>query len=269
MSKPQKFCVYCGGSGMSKEHIFPDWLAPYVPRTRTTNTEHFQLLERDGTPRQELFRKQQGDPYTRKLRVVCQECNNGWMSRLQTETKPILLPLLTGQSTTLYRKQQTILARWIAMSIMTADFRPPADPAISQGERARVMAGNRVGSNWRIWIGNYERKRWPAFFTHHTIPINSPRYGISVSERDPPLPNTQSSSFVVGPLFIVAISSAIPRLAKKWTFNDASEAVLRQIWPIQRPSIAWPLPAMTDEEADRISSAFFRKFIQKHVLRNQ
>jgi hypothetical protein len=28
------------------------------------------------------------------LDVVCEGCNNGWMSRLQTAVKPILIPLI-------------------------------------------------------------------------------------------------------------------------------------------------------------------------------
>ena len=59
------------------------------------------------------------------------KCNNGWMSDLQKLAKPILLPLIQGESFLLTPKQQKIVAAWCTMSVMTSDFFQPDRQAIS------------------------------------------------------------------------------------------------------------------------------------------
>jgi hypothetical protein len=45
---------------------------------------------------------------------VCQECNNGWMSRLEAAGKPILVPLIDGERTieSLTDEEAEILGKW-------------------------------------------------------------------------------------------------------------------------------------------------------------
>lgn len=51
-----------------------------------------------------------------KLRRVCKVCNNGWMSHLENEAKPLILSLMTRARTidSLDRGQRHLLARWAA-----------------------------------------------------------------------------------------------------------------------------------------------------------
>jgi hypothetical protein len=189
------------------------------------------------------------------------------MSILQSESKPLLIPLIGGKPVTLRLKQLRILARWVAMTAMTAEFLPPSgDPAISQGERTFVQQGG-MPSNWRIWIGRYERKLWGAHWVHQTIPISGEEHTPNMTGEGRPWPNTQTSTFVVGQLYVTVISSAHQRLASKWHFNARSNALLRQMWPVRDRSIRWPpLEALTDDDADRIASAFFRKITSSGSL---
>ncbi len=89
-----KTCIYCGSKAGSKEHVFPKWLRD--------DYEGFGTLEyhehMDAVPR--IKRN------VRKLNIVvdsvCKtECNNGWMSVLQNDTKPLLKSLLDNPTTTL------------------------------------------------------------------------------------------------------------------------------------------------------------------------
>ena len=49
-----------------------------------------------GTPK--VLSCRQGGAITKKLRVVCETCNNEWMSEIEDRVKPILAPLILGQS---------------------------------------------------------------------------------------------------------------------------------------------------------------------------
>jgi hypothetical protein len=106
---------------MSKEHIFPEWMHRYLPKTRLPNHDHKLELIRRARPEVEL-RKRSGEPYAGRLRIVCKACYNGWMSALQERTKPILIPLMEGSSERLNRESQTVLAAWVAMFVMVAEF---------------------------------------------------------------------------------------------------------------------------------------------------
>jgi hypothetical protein len=50
--------------------------------------------------------------FSHTVRCVCADCNNGWMSELEDEVKPVLTPLLKNHRTTLTRDDQILLATW-------------------------------------------------------------------------------------------------------------------------------------------------------------
>src|SRR5258706_8629356 len=111
--RPPGKCIFCDQGGLSKEHMWADWLRDYIPRAML---EHIIGEVAIFPDKRELTRKRRaGDPHSRKIRCVCEECNNEWMSQLQEDAKPFLLPMLTGIHTSLRRKGQTTLAAWVAM----------------------------------------------------------------------------------------------------------------------------------------------------------
>ena len=91
----------------SREHILPQWLHPYIEMPgvslehRAVNEEGVRLLRSH-------------DLKSFALNSICNRCNNGWMSRLEMEVKPILLPLIIGKRSaqSLSADERTVLARW-------------------------------------------------------------------------------------------------------------------------------------------------------------
>jgi hypothetical protein len=96
--KTGRNCIFCGDSGpLSKEEMWPTWLCnifpdppsmAYVARTdRAEETGGFTIGLRD------RIIDKPGVVAVRQLKITCEGCNNGWMSRLQNDAKPILLPI--------------------------------------------------------------------------------------------------------------------------------------------------------------------------------
>lgn len=86
MSKPPGRCIYCGGLGLSKEHIFADWLRDYIPRDAT---EHSMAVTIQWPHMADTrLESKTGDTHARRIRKVCVACNGGWMSELQQAAKP-------------------------------------------------------------------------------------------------------------------------------------------------------------------------------------
>src|ERR1035437_6614904 len=93
-SKPPGKCIFCGRRNLSKEHFWPEWASALLPRyPDNRHVEHlFTVTEKTKLVRPPEVRSRQGHSWTKRLRAVCSECNNGWMSVLENVAKPILTP---------------------------------------------------------------------------------------------------------------------------------------------------------------------------------
>ena len=119
-AKGRASCIYCGSyHPMSDEHIWADWLREYIPRNMPRHKFVSAVVYPDTAKNSYKVTRREGDPHSRKLKIACQPCNSGWMSQLQTNAKPYLVPMLQGMKTGLYRNGQTAIAAWITMFVMT------------------------------------------------------------------------------------------------------------------------------------------------------
>jgi hypothetical protein len=255
-SRPKKLheCIFCRRTDMSKEHVWADWLRNYIPK----NMPSYSSLSAVAYPTQTEFTKQKisGDIQSRKLRVVCERyCNNGWMSRLQESAKPYVLPLVLGQATAMDAASQGIVAAWIAMTAIVAEYFDPSKAAVSYAQRQYFCKNQTVPPNWKIWIGHYVRGNWPAYLVHNPLPISSAQHRIGRTDTGLPRPNTQTTALVVGELYIFAASSATD-VFDRWEVPGEG-AKLAQIWPLRRNIVGWPTETLTDRGADQIAGSFF------------
>ncbi|MCM2455286.1 hypothetical protein HGO37_07815 [Rhizobium sp. CG4] len=111
-------CIFCGGGPLTQEHIWPKWLKAFVgdvaPETkhivRNFDPSKLEWTEIKGKV------ERPGNVFSHRARVVCRECNNEWMSELQTRAKPIILDLKAGADFQLddYEKREA-LSTWLAM----------------------------------------------------------------------------------------------------------------------------------------------------------
>jgi hypothetical protein len=86
-------CLFCPSNDISKEHIFPKWIRPYVEETTFEGAnfskfgdEDFSKVISSSTTK---GKKESSHGYTVKL--ACIDCNSGWMSNLEEEIKNILI----------------------------------------------------------------------------------------------------------------------------------------------------------------------------------
>ncbi len=121
-------CVFCGGTPVTNEHVYPRWLAkgfPEAPPTeRAIMVSH---SDHDGP------RRHSGRLLTTQVKAVCEPCNSGWMSVLEARVQPYLLPMIKGEITELSPEAQQVLATWtVKTALMCQVFHaqePPLVPA--------------------------------------------------------------------------------------------------------------------------------------------
>jgi hypothetical protein len=113
-------CVFCGGTPLSKEDVWPTWIgvdlgkAPVLLEATSRNA-----ADEPHT----VIRIRPGMSYTARRRRVCEDCNNGWMSRLEDQAAP-LLKRMFAESIVLQLTvaQQTLLANWVFKTALMLQF---------------------------------------------------------------------------------------------------------------------------------------------------
>jgi len=246
---------------MSDEHIWGKWIKDYIRADRKKHHIHLTRIPSPKSPNITELRIRAGDPLSANVHVVCIDCNSTWMSRIQQETKPILIPLFQSKTTGLGPKAQAQLALWCTMATMTGEFidRDPLGQGVTLAERQFFRQQSEIPPNWRIWIARYRRYKWKGEWIHLTVPILGPEDVPGIQPGDSAKPNTQTTTFVIGELYVhVMSSSGHPDLTAKWNWPAFSRLtrLLIQIWPPKESFIAWPPESLTDHDADTIPTLF-------------
>jgi hypothetical protein len=237
--------------------VWPTWLTQYVPRALKSYHDTIAEINPEGEITKSR-KKWDGDPRSRRAQCVCGKCNNGWMSRLQEQTKPPLLKLVQAQETRLTIHDQRLLATWATMTTMTSEYIQPSTAAISARDRNRFYKEHSPLKLSRIWIGNFHRGDWKPYRVHHAWPARTRVRNKSALSGNIP-PNTQTTTITFGALYLHAASSDVPDAIRRMTFpHEVTNTILKQIWPPRSGTLHWPPPrTMTDREADHAAGFLF------------
>lgn len=237
-------CIFCGKQPpeieMSQEHIFADWLRDYIPRQLTDHRTQRTLVDLEKEEVSE--RRRTGDPHARRVRCVCKTCNNGWMGRLQENVRPFLVPMLTGKSIRLHKRAQTILAAWIAMTTMVAEYVDRELVSVPQSDRDWLYQHKTAPKCWRIWVAGGKRQTY-ALHSHRALIMISPEEEIeSVPVDARRAANTQTTTLCLGKHLIVhAMSSVVAwSIIRRWKLPAPIRDLHDQIWPIRAGIVVWP-----------------------------
>lgn len=209
---PQK-CIFCGGGNISKEHIYADWMRPYLLDSINSTSHRVTTVVQHGLGGQQLLRdtrgplQLKGDHRARGLKVVCKSCNEGWMSSLQTAAKPALLPLLLGEMRTPNRDSQRSIAAWSTMLTMVYEFADPFTCAIPRSERVAFAHAKKPPHNWLIWIAKFSGTTHAEGIFHRGIRFSEQAYVAAGIEN---FFDTQITIGAPGSLFFMTLSSSHP-----------------------------------------------------------
>jgi hypothetical protein len=255
--RPPGKCIFCDrGGDLSKEHMWADWLRNYIPRTMLEHVIDDVAIFSD---KQEVTRKHRtGDPHSRRIRCVCEKCNNEWMGQLQEDAKPFLLPMLVGTQTSLRKKGQTTLAAWIAMMVMVAEYVDRDKIAIPSSDRQWMYTKHQPPSHWRIWIGEHARKSHPLF-VHNVLSCATEKEFQRSESKTATVFNMQTSTICLGEHLLIHVMSspAVRSILRRWRLLPDIEPAMCQIWPIRNTAVAWPLRlAVTDTGINALAEQF-------------
>ena len=142
-------CVFCDRTPVTKEHVWPRWISgllkEYGPFTVNTPEDAVRAAR-------EL---------DHQVRWVCGSCNGGWMSDLETTTRPLLETMILANPETrlLAPADQVRLARWAMKTFLVASLLNGDRVGIEEAafRRACDRQGLPHPSRTFIWLSAYDQ----------------------------------------------------------------------------------------------------------------
>lgn len=210
--------------------MWSDWMRPYFRRTAHDKSveTHWRLSLRDAP--EQAARVFHGHSTTRKLKFVCKPCNTGWMSRMETATKPILAPMIRGHAVTLSEVQQRTLTEWLTLKLMVWEQTDPRASLFTRAETDAFARDRAIPAGLRFWLF---RTRVPDFArVTRSFSALVEAGEVATAEKA----NVQTVLFGAGEFVAFAFHSRVPEL----DIAKHRQRFARPLWPTWRGALTWP-----------------------------
>lgn len=206
--QPRNTCVFCHiERKLSEEHILPEWLINnnVIPRNQEFFFEHdFSFDNLGSIPSDSEKRRRQGYLGNKRRRVVCVECNGGWMSKLQKDNKEVLTALIRGDQVDLDKFSTARLYQWIVMTAFVVSF-ASANRVLTREHANCFYKSGHILPGPIIYIGRYEGP-------HKIRRNNVCGYYGAITPGVKNMQNIQFVSITLGKLFIQLAFSTRPEV---------------------------------------------------------
>jgi hypothetical protein len=124
----ERVCIFCKRQlsevGRAKEDVIPKWLLQHLGLDKRHDLIASSHLSDAGVALKDP--RIQGS-HTILQGAVCQPCNNGWMSDLETLAKPLITKMSVGESIILSEQDCLVLANWVFKTLalwqITSNYR--------------------------------------------------------------------------------------------------------------------------------------------------
>jgi len=137
-------CLFCDNKANSREHVWPDW----VLRKLDSKGPIYHRI--GDLPRSEISAQL-------KARCVCEQCNRGWMSGLETKCSRIMGPLMSDIAAPLDVPDQYLISMWATKMAMVTEFtsRSHRELFYSKIDCERLRVASEIPARTTIWLARY------------------------------------------------------------------------------------------------------------------
>lgn len=153
-----RLCLFCDNNAGSREHLWPKWIIArghYGPLRHQIRKNEAIIIRPELT-----------------IRTVCQPCNNGWMSKLESDCIPVIGSMLQGLSVPLSQEQQELISVWAMKTAMMMDSIKGRDAEkrfYTHNECEQLRLQRATPNETRIWLGHYISEGLGGFGTDFTV----------------------------------------------------------------------------------------------------
>lgn len=116
-------CIFCKRQrALTLEHVFPDWLRYLYPNGLVVTNQLTGAFQKEWP----------SVAFQHKARIVCESCNSGWMSQLETSTRPLLTKLFNLEQILVGKDEQRLLSYWSQKTMLMLNQAIPKNLKITQ-----------------------------------------------------------------------------------------------------------------------------------------
>jgi hypothetical protein len=249
---------------MSKEHIWSKWLGELIPpaKAHAQSAEAFNFDRVTNTftvTHPTSLEKKRGCLSQRKVRKVCEKCNNGWMSRAVDAAKPVARPLILGRPSSCDESDLCKLTTWLAITSIMQEFISTPDAIFIPAEDRKTLMDKKLPpADWTIWLGYYGGELWrPMGHTHFTAKLEDKISKDAGIEPHRPDCYIQIATFTIRNLLVHVYTATTLGLVSEYRqFVRDQNWNLFQIWPPNESPMAWPQTPILEPELGAIVTRF-------------
>ena len=242
-------CIFCETrNANSREHFYSEWmhdLLPVGPEGKYSGETIDEHPKTRAVSKHEK-RTKPGELYTKKIKVVCHECNNVWMSGIEDAVKPLLTPIIRGDPITLDLKDLELIARWATLKAIVSEHDNRHTEVTPQVERTAFMTNGIIPAYFNIYLLTHKCPSRIGYVR------TSQAISLTMDGPVPPLEgrqkNTQQISVILGSAMLYINAARVDGFRVEDRLNMPSVVKLR-IWPPNVAPLTWPAePILTCDQ---------------------
>lgn len=227
-----RVCAFCEKKRkMSAEHVLAQWLAREYPKGGRLTT-----LQEKG-PGGVLLREHPAAMLDVRVKHVCKACNQGWMSSIEGNAKPLLLAMMKGTRTRLDVAQQETVATWAAKTALVFLYAWNTPRPAPIDERRWLYRQKAPPPNVHVWLAAHDREVLAVWSEN-----------IRLVDRTPPPRegNAELTTIAINKLVVQILisrfpvpkgmvsASVVPRT------DPRNRDFLIELWPSHGVPVSWP-----------------------------
>ncbi len=183
------------------------------------------------------YERTTGSASSVKLPLVCEPCNNGWMSQIETGAANQLRDALAGTAISIDLEGQKNIATWMALKALTFDLGEP-NPfrVVTEADLSELFQDRCPPPQLRAWVARYDGN--PKHLTFYARqPFVHPESVNGAVEGDP---HAQSLTLVFGKLVVQSIYVPLAGRPFPMAYDRPDSLHDHAIWPGPGRTVVWP-----------------------------
>ena len=245
-------CFFCGPTDnpLTEEHVWPQWVSRLLFGEYGSN--RFVHVRSTGGNTTGLWESRNIDVTTD---VVCDKCNNVWLSQFENDDiKPLATPLILGSHDVLLPPvAQWKVAAWAYKMAMLLEVSNPDRPRrfFTAADRKHFRDTTLANEHVRVFLSKYRYGQHPA---HAHLPVHN----FTEREGDRRSFDLKISTMTAGALGmqVLAVRSAssgelVYASEVEFEFLGKARDAIVRIWPPSSDAVRWPpVQTMTPQDVE-------------------
>jgi hypothetical protein len=245
-------CVFCGGTGVTREHALPSWLGD-VLRPDLHNPAQHRMRHRFGDHLREGGTEWRATDLAVVVRCVCRRCNNGWMAiQVEEPAKPLLTPMIVGNGVVLDARAQERVATWAVKTSSLLRLARPKPQSLPESVRRALHDQHTAPRECAVWLAGRARSDKPQVWgalSGFQLDLEGPSGPLSL----------ETATVAIGHLVIQAVQCPYPGIEIDLELSDPLREFVVPIWPHPDRAVSWPPSKVmggSREDMDDFAAAF-------------